>query len=737
MGLIMGTWNGKFERQIFRNSENGWTVFVLDEDNGSSQIVTGITNNISEGDCVSVEGEIVKDKKYGSQIKASVILMELPTREKDIVEYLKRNIVGVGPVTAKAIVSEYGEDTFKIIAEMPEQLSKISKISEKKAKKIALQLGKLSMSREEQMFFIKLGLSDSQIAEIKNLYGDDYKEIIQENPYKLINTIKGVGFKKADEIAQKYGIVGNNPFRVKAGIKYCLEVICMQHGHIYYPIADLVGNVSATLKVEKTDITKQITELAMEKDIVVNNGNVYLKNFYNEELYCARKILDLLNQSNISKHESNSKIIAKIKEIEKENGKELDDSQRNAVLSAVKNDIMIITGGPGVGKTTTLDIIIKYMKKYITSDIVLLAPTGRAAKRMSEQTKMEASTIHRLVGCGTTDESDEIENDVIIIDEMSMVDIHVMYMLLSKVVLGTKILLIGDVDQIPSVGPGLILKDLIDSGRIPVAKLTKIHRQAEGNHIITNAHKINDSQMIELDGKNKDFFFASRHDSKNAMDTLLSLYTDLFPRNLDIRPIDVQILTPVHKGEFGTINLNKCIQALVNPAQADKNEIEKKDVIFREGDKVMHIKNDYGLAWKNINEKGKEYEGTGVFNGEGGIIVKIDKEMESLFVKFEDGKVAEYDFDDLDKIMQSYAITIHKSQGSEYPAVIIPLLYGGGTLYNKNLLYTAVTRAKTSICILGNEQVVYRMIKNISAEKRYTSLKERMEEMDNSSTSQS
>lgn len=255
------------------------------------------------------------------------------------------------------------------------------------------------------------------------------------------------------------------------------------------------------IKSRKTDITKQITELAMEKDIVVNNGNVYLKNFYNEELYCARKILDLLNQSNISKHESNSKIIAKIKEIEKENGKELDDSQRNAVLSAVKNDIMIITGGPGVGKTTTLDIIIKYMKKYITSDIVLLAPTGRAAKRMSEQTKMEASTIHRLVGCGTTDESDEIENDVIIIDEMSMVDIHVMYMLLSKVVLGTKILLIGDVDQIPSVGPGLILKDLIDSGRIPVAKLTKIHRQAEGNHIITNAHKINDSQMIELDGK--------------------------------------------------------------------------------------------------------------------------------------------------------------------------------------------------------------------------------------------
>ena len=511
----------------------------------------------------------------------------------------------------------------------------------------------------------------------------------------------------------------------------------MQHGHIYYPMADLVGNVSATLKVEKTDITKQITELAMEKDIVVNNGNVYLKNFYNEELYCARKILDLLNQSNVSKHESNSKIVAKIKEIEKENGKELDDSQRNAVLSAIKNDIMIITGGPGVGKTTTLDIIIKYMKKYITSDIVLLAPTGRAAKRMSEQTKMEASTIHRLVGCGTTDESDEIENDVIIIDEMSMVDIHVMYMFLSKVVLGTKILLIGDVDQIPSVGPGLILKDLIDSKRIPVAKLTKIHRQAEGNHIITNAHKINDGQMIELDGKNKDFFFASRHDSKNAMDTLLSLYTDLFPRNLDIRPIDVQILTPVHKGEFGTINLNRCIQKLVNPAQADKNEIENKEVIFREGDKVMHIKNDYGLAWKNTNEKGKEYEGTGVFNGEGGIIVKIDKEMESLFVKFEDGKVAEYDFDDLDKIMHSYAVTIHKSQGSEYPAVIIPLLYGGGTLYNKNLLYTAVTRAKTSICILGNEQVVYRMIKNISAEKRYTSLKERMEEMYNSDTNRS
>lgn len=718
--IVNQTIEGVVTSIIYKNEENGYVVFHMLPDGQLMDIcVTGTAGYIETDDIISIQGHYETHKKYGEQFKADVIIKQLPKREQDIKKYLIKNIKGVGEKTATRIVKEYGMDTFNVIAEHPEELSKLSKISLKKAKKMAEQFSKLNMSRQEQMFFIRLGISDKQIAEIKKKYENDYMKKINENPYCLIDDISGIGFQKADNIAKLIGVPEDSPFRIRAGVEYVMDQAAVLRGHVYLPYEELSKQTEKELNTDEKSVRDAVESLINYKRLVNSDDNIYLSKYYRYECECADKIKRMMKGRSAA---NVSTIRNRVISVEVDNNKTLDESQRKAVIEAALNRVMIITGGPGVGKTTTLDIIIKYIEKYEKSDIVLLAPTGKAAKRMSEQTKREASTIHRLIA--SMGDEEYIDTDVIIVDEMSMVDISLFYTLLQYIADGTKLIMVGDVDQIPSVGPGLVLRDLIDSGVVPTARLTKIHRQAEENHIVTNAHRINKSMMIELNGNNKDFFFSNRTTEDSALATIIKLYTDIYPRNLNISPTDVQILCPMKKGKLGTIELNRIIQHTINPPEPSKNEIKKGDIIFREGDKVMHIKNDYALEWTNGNERGQ-----GVFNGETGFIERIDKENEMVIVKLDDGRVAEYDFEDTVELMLAYAITIHKSQGSEFPAVIIPVVKSGvPQLYNKNLLYTAVTRAKTSLALIGTEETVRRMIKNKSAEKRNTSLKERLTE---------
>lgn len=718
--IVNQTIEGVVTSIIYKNEENGYVVFhMIPNDKLMDICVTGTAGYIETDDIISIQGHYETHKKYGEQFKADVIIKQLPKRERDIKKYLIKNIKGVGEKTATRIVKEYGMDTFNVIAEHPEELSKLSKISLKKARKMAEQFSKLNMSRQEQMFFIRLGISDKQIAEIKKKYENDYMKKINENPYCLIDDISGIGFQKADNIAKLIGVPENSPFRIRAGVEYVMDQAAVLRGHVYLPYEELLNQTEKALNTDEKSVRDAVGSLINNNRLINSDDNIYLSKYYKYECECADKIKRMMRDRSSAEV---STIRNRVISVEVDNNKTLDESQRDAVIEATLNRVMIITGGPGVGKTTTLDIIIKYIEKYEKSDIVLLAPTGRAAKRMSEQTKREASTIHRLIA--SMGDEEYIDTDVIIVDEMSMVDISLFYTLLQYIADGTKLIMVGDVDQIPSVGPGLVLRDLIDSGVVPTARLTKIHRQAEENHIVTNAHRINKSMMIELNGNNKDFFFSNRTTEDSALATIIKLYTDIYPRNLNISPTDVQILCPMKKGKLGTIELNRIIQHTVNPPEPSKNEIKKGDTIFREGDKVMHIKNDYALSWKSDTD-----EGEGVFNGETGFISKIDKENEVMTVELDDYRIVEYDFEDLSELMLAYAITIHKSQGSEFPAVIIPVVKSGvPQLYNKNLLYTAVTRAKTSLALIGTEETVRRMIKNKSAEKRNTSLKERLTE---------
>lgn len=715
---------GKVTSIRYRNEDNGWTVFYILYNN-VEQCVTGTIPAIEKNDYVSVKGERIKSKKYGEQIKADVILITLPQNAEDIKKYLVKNIQGVGVKTAQKIIDEYGKDTFTILGEHPEKIQKISKINKKRAQNIAEQFKTLSIDREKQMFYIQIGLTNAQINAIEKSYGEDAREKIQQNPYQLIDDINGIGFKKADDIGLKFGIKKDSPFRVKAALVYFLEQFAVLQGHIYYQYNELIDFASTTLSVEKKLIEDCIKSLLIESKLKLDGKNIYLSKLYNMEINIAEKLVYLLN-GNICDYENEDIQIQQVKEIERDCGRKLDDTQREAVLTAINNNVSIITGGPGVGKTTTLDIIIQYYKKYVSDDIVLLAPTGRAAKRMSEQTGMESFTIHRMCGVETTDEIEEIDADVVIVDEMSMVDIYVMNMLIDRIPYGCKLIMVGDVDQLPSVGPGLILKDIINSEIIKTTKLTTIHRQDEDNQIVTNAHKINKGEKVNLSAERTDFCFLRRNSEESCLETIADLYTKIFPKHLCVDFMDIQILTPTKKGELGTINLNKVIQSMANPYDETKNEIQKYGCIYREGDKVMHIKNNYYMEWELLDENENVKEvGIGVFNGEIGYIKSINKNEKTIIVKYDD-KQCEYGEDELDELTHAYAITVHKSQGSEFPCVIMPLFYNYGKLFNKNLLYTAITRAKDNIFLLGKTDSFYTMVNNNNAIKRYTSLQNRL-----------
>ena len=738
------TINGFVEKVVYRNTENGYTVVNISVE-GDDVVCTGYFSDITEGDQIIAEGSFVEHKQYGIQFTVTSYEIKEPETSVAMEKYLGSGIIkGVGPALSAKIVKKFGDETFNIIEREPERLAEIKGITEKKAIEIGSQFEEKKEFRNAMIFLNQYGVSNALAMKIYKEYGIKVMKIVRENPYRLADDIAGVGFKTADEIALRMGFSPESSMRMKAGISFALSMAA-SNGHTYLLYEDLYEESKRLLGISEAEFESDIYELTIERKIVLKEvkgeRRVYNNNLYYMELTVARKLLDLN-----AKSENNYKVMeAKVKEVEAKTGIKLGDLQRKAVYEAVESGLVIITGGPGTGKTTTINAIIKLFEMQ-NMEILLAAPTGRAAKRMTETTGMEAQTIHRLLELNGNPEEggsmrfernelNPLEADVIIIDEMSMVDIYLMYSLLKAVTVGTRLILVGDVNQLPSVGPGKVLKDIISSEKFNVVRLSEIFRQAAESDIITNAHKINAGQSIRLDNKSKDFFMLSMSSSIQIQRALVSLIAEKLPPYVNATKYDIQVLTPSRKGELGVENLNKILQQYINPPAPGKREKQWGEVIFRENDKVMQIKNDYQMEWKIVTKKGLTIkEGSGVFNGDCGIIREINEFAGTVTVEFDEGKIVEYTGATLEELELAYAITIHKSQGSEYPAVIIPLLNAPRPLLNRNLLYTAVTRARKCVTIVGSENSVNEMIQNESEMKRNSGLVDsiiEMEEADN------
>ncbi len=744
---------GYVEHIIYRNGENGYTVMNL-VSGGEDVVCVGSFRTLDEGETLEVRGAYVEHPVYGMQLKVESYQISEPDDIVSMERYLGSGAIkGVGEALAARIVKKFGEETFRIMEEEPERLAEIKGISERKAREIAVQLEEKKDVRAAMVFLQKYGISSALAVKIYNTYGAEIYGVMKENPYRLAEDIGGIGFKTADEIARRAGIHTDSDYRIRSGILYTL-LQASAEGHVYLPGNILVGRCAGLLGVEEAAIEPQISNLAMDRKLVIktvrqdDEKRVYAASYYYEELNCAKMLHDLsvpLFEGEEGERGllpfAEAHIAGKIRKLEEAQGFELDGLQKEAVLEAVKSGLMILTGGPGTGKTTTINTIIRYFAEE-GMDIFLAAPTGRAAKRMTEATGYEARTIHRLLelnGAVTEEgrsvkfeknEENPLEADVIIIDEMSMVDIHLFQSLLKAIVPGTRLIMSGDINQLPSVGPGQILKDMIDSGCFPVVMLQKIFRQAEKSDIVVNAHRINGGQQISLDNKSRDFFFLERNDVNVIYKHMIQLIREKLPSYVNAGIYDIQVLTPMRKGSLGVEALNGILQRYLNPPDESKKEHAYGDGFFREGDKVMQIKNNYQMEWEVVSKYGIPIDkGMGIFNGDMGTVREIDEFSQELVVEFDEHRRVTYPFHQLEEIELAYAVTIHKSQGSEYPAVIMPLLSGPRMLFNRNLLYTGVTRAKHCVTILGSRQTVSDMIANEQENKRYTSLCDRIKEM--------
>lgn len=736
----METIKGYVDHIIYRNKENGYTVFVLCTDDEDITCV-GHFDSMDEGEMLQVKGQFVEHAIYGSQLKIEEYEWQEPQDIVSVERYLGSGAIkGIGAALAKRIIKGFGEDTFRIMEQEPERLSEIKGISEKKAREIGIQVEEKKDMRQAMIFLQKYGISNALALRIYETYGMELYGILKENPYKMAEDVKGVGFKIADEIASKIGIHTDSDYRIRSGMLYVL-LQGMQEGHMYLPKNLFLQRVSELLEIDKNAIEPQLANLMMDKKIVIKKDEediIYSMNAYYAELNCAR----LLHELNISMVDETEKeqVLLKIKRIEENLELELDDLQRRAVLEAAKSGIFILSGGPGTGKTTTINTMLKYFESE-GMDLYLAAPTGRAAKRMTEATGYEAKTIHRLLELNGTlseegnhagferNELHPLETDVVIIDEMSMVDIHLFLALLKAVTAGTRLILVGDVNQLPSVGPGQVLRDLIDSQSFPVVVLEKIFRQAGESDIVVNAHLINAGKQITLDNKSKDFFFLERNDINVIYKHMIVLINEKMPSYVKASPMDIQVLTPMRKGPLGVESLNKILQKYLNPAHKSKGEYQFGETLYRKGDKVMQTKNNYQLEWEIVSKYGIPIDkGLGVFNGDMGRICEINDYASTLVVEYDEHRRVTYPFAQIDELELAYAITIHKSQGSEYEAVIMPILAGPRMLFNRNLLYTGVTRAKSCVTILGSRETVYTMIANENEQKRYSGLKVRITE---------
>lgn len=753
---------GIVSKIIYKNEGNQYIVFAVETEDGEDETFVGYLTGIEEGMYILARGEYVDHPSYNLQFKVSEYEIKMPDNLVSMERYLGSGAIkGIGEIMAKKITKKFGMDTFRIMEEEPERLAEIKGISERKANEIGVQFIEKQAMREALMFLSEYGISPNLSVKIFNEYGQKMYQIIKRNPYQIAEDITGVGFKIADAIAAKVGIGMQSDFRVRAAILYTLNQ-AIGLGHIYVPEHLVISWTSQLLAksnsveinsyqenpfaIAEEVIETQLMNLQVEGKVIFRERNqkriIYLSNYYHKELDAARMLLEAKSFIKISDKD----IDRRIEKIEKKEKITLDEEQKEAVRQAASQGILVITGGPGTGKTTTINAIIKYFENEDV-ELLLGAPTGRAAKRMTEATGYQAQTIHRMLELngGMVDDtgnsrvrfernaSNPLEADVIIIDEMSMVDLSLMHALLLAIIPGTHLILVGDENQLPSVGAGNILKDIIRSQCIPIVSLKKIFRQEEGSAIVENAHKINRGEPIRMDNKCKDFFYLPRTNIKEIEKEVGLLLTKKLPKYVECASKEIQVLTPMRNGELGVGNLNIVLQKVLNPPNHQKKEKELYNgTIFREGDKVMQIRNNYKLAWTIYSKKGrfKVEEGVGVFNGDMGIIKEIDSYNEEVVVLLDDEKEVRYPYNMLDELELSYAITIHKSQGSEYPAVVIPLFSGPRVLMNRNLLYTAVTRAKQCVVIVGNGMLVENMIQNNDEQKRYSSLDLRIQELE-------
>ncbi len=740
-GAGMEVRKGYVEHIVFRNNDNGYTVFQLVSEEEELTCV-GLFSVLAEGELVQVSGYMKEHPLYGEQLQVEQYELLAPEDETAMERYLGSGAIkGIGAAMAARIVRRFKGDTFRIIEEEPERLAEVKGISEKKAMEISAQMEEKKDLRQAMMFLTQYGISVPLAVKIYQQYGNRTYQVVEENPYRLADDISGIGFKIADEIASRIGIHTDSDYRIRSGLLYVL-LQATGEGHTCLPKEDLLHRASALLGVEEEQMETQLMNLCMDRKLVMKEQNGKVMVWYGQYYYMELNVAKMLYDLNLECEMEESQIVKKLSKVEKQASITLDEMQRKAVVEAVKNGVLVITGGPGTGKTTTINAIIRYFETE-DMEILLAAPTGRAAKRMTEATGWEAVTIHRLLelsGVPSDDrstasfernEENPLEADVIIIDEMSMVDIFLMNALLKAVSVGTRLILVGDINQLPSVGPGCVLKDIIRAGSCPVVQLTRIFRQASQSDIIVNAHKINRGEHVTLDNKSRDFFFLQRQDPNVILRVVLALVQEKMPRYVDARPTDIQVLTPMRKGSLGVENLNEMLQRYLNPPSPEKNEKETARGRFREGDKVMQIKNNYQIEWEARNRYGIAIDkGTGIFNGDMGIVQQIDLLAETMEVLFDDYRTVTYSFQMLEELELAYAVTIHKSQGSEYPAVVIPLLTGPRMLMNRNLLYTAVTRARSCVTLVGSPETFAQMIDNASEQTRYSGLYDRIREVE-------
>ena len=734
---------GYVENIIFRNTDNGYTVldFAADED---LITCTGIFPVIGEGENLLLKGDFVDHPTYGKQFKVASYEVETPADELSMERYLGSGAIkGIGPKLAARVVKKFGADTFRIIEDEPERLAEVKGISITKAMEISDQIVGAKDIRNAIIFLDKYGLHGNKAIKIYNRFGNEIYNVIQNNPYKLADEISGIGFKTADEIASQVGIKVDSEFRIKGGIQYILSQGAGM-GHTYLPIDTLTKMSQDLLGVDADSVDAQIMNLAMDRKLIIKkdsegNSQIYSRSFFRME----ESIAGMLKELDVKYKVDREDVANTIRRIEIEEDIELDELQKNAVIAAAERGFFVLTGGPGTGKTTTITTMIKLFEDE-GYNIFLAAPTGRAAKRMSEATGYEARTIHRMleVAGNISDDDDNtsfarfernednpLECDVIIIDEMSMVDVSLMYALLKAISPGTRLILVGDEHQLPSVGPGNVLKDILASKKFTSVTLEKIFRQAQESDIVMNAHKIHQGEHVVLDNKSKDFFFLKRNDADTIISVMLTLVRDKMPKYVNAGISEIQVLTPTRKGLIGVERLNGILQNFLNPPSPKKKEWSGDTRIFREGDKVMQIRNDYQLEWEITGNYNIAIEkGVGVFNGDVGIIKDINDWAKTITVEYEEGRKVVYPFASLDELELAYAITIHKSQGSEYPAVVMPIMEGPKMLMNRNILYTAITRAKKCVTMVGDADVFYSMVDNTSQAKRYSGLSARIEE---------
>lgn len=735
----MDTLSGIIDHIIYSNKDNGYTVFELKTDTGTETCV-GILHAAGEGESVKLSGEYANHNLYGKQFSFSEFEVTVSQDETAILKYLSSGAVkGIGQSLAQRIVDAFGKDAIRVMEEEPELLSRIKGISLRKAQEISAEVIEKQDLRKVMVFLQKFGISNNLAAKIYKRYGNSVYKIIEENPYRLADDIDGVGFKTADEIAGIAGIEVDSGYRIKSGIMYILSG-GVAEGHIYLPKDILLRNAQALLLVEKDNIWVECENLSMDRKVIIQSTKeeirVYAASFYHMEKNCARMLAGL----DVVLLRDAMKVRKCVEQLKSSEDEELSENQLDAVTTSITCGVSVITGGPGTGKTTAINRIIQYLK-YSGEDFALAAPTGRAAKRMTETTGYEASTIQRLLGLSVPglseggysyeyNEDNPLELDTLIVDEMSMVDLPLFYALLKAVAPGTRLIMVGDTDQLPSVGPGSVLKDIIASECIPVTKLTRIFRQSGKSDIVTNAHKINEGLMPDISNKSRDFFFLQRDDAQVVLSNTITLIKEKLPGYVGATPLEIQVLTPMRKGNLGVEGLNPVLQKYLNPPMPGKTERQFGSVLYREGDKVMQTKNNYRIEWEVLGKYDIPVEqGLGVFNGDIGVIKKIDSISETVSVLYDDNHLVTYPFSNVDEFELAYAVTIHKSQGSEYPAVVIPLLSGPRPLLNRNLLYTAVTRARKCVTIIGSANIIEQMVQNGDELKRYTSLEERIREV--------